>query len=202
MVKILLELARRVYLSACAREFWGFKELKINVKDPMYICCFKGAGFFFKFWQTHASYFGAIGTPVLDFWWCLLWVSKPEWVLPYSLVFAEVNVMYIPRDPPLVLYLLTSWQLPLQPVTSPHASAEVGLGLDSNGHSPTQKTNVLSLCQRPTFKGVVTYFHIWDLRKLALCEELSESAQCYNLQLLPNLSYREILLAMGYKSFE
>ena len=25
----------------------------------------------------------------------LLWVSKPEWVLPYSLVFAEANVMYI-----------------------------------------------------------------------------------------------------------
>ena len=21
------------------------------------------------------------GTPVLDFWWCLLWISQPEWVL-------------------------------------------------------------------------------------------------------------------------
>ena len=36
--------------------------------------------------------------------------SKPEWVLPYSL-FVEANVMYIPRDPPLVLHLPTSWQL-------------------------------------------------------------------------------------------
>ena len=27
---------------------------------------------------------GATDTPVSDFWWCLLWVSKPEWVLPYS----------------------------------------------------------------------------------------------------------------------
>ena len=26
----------------------------------------------------YMSYFGAIGTPVLDFWWCLLWVSKPS----------------------------------------------------------------------------------------------------------------------------
>ena len=43
------------------------------------------------------SFFGATGTPVLDFWWRLLWGSKPEWVLPYSL-FAEANVMYIPRD--------------------------------------------------------------------------------------------------------
>ena len=40
---------------------------------------------------------------------CLLWGSKPEWVLPYSL-FVEVNVMYIPQDPPLVLHLPTSWQ--------------------------------------------------------------------------------------------
>ena len=24
------------------------------------------------------------GTSVLDFWWCLLWVLKPKWILPYS----------------------------------------------------------------------------------------------------------------------
>ena len=35
--------------------------------------------------------------------------SKPEWVLPYSL-FAKVNVMYIPRDPSLVLHMPTSWR--------------------------------------------------------------------------------------------
>ena len=33
----------------------------------------------------HMSILRVTGTPVLDFWWCLLWVSKPEWVLPYSL---------------------------------------------------------------------------------------------------------------------
>ena len=38
---------------------------------------------FVCFWRTH-SHFGATGTHVLDFWWRLLWVSKPEWVLPYS----------------------------------------------------------------------------------------------------------------------
>ena len=32
-----------------------------------------------------------------------------------------------------------------QLVTSPHACAEVGLGSDSNGESPRQKTNVLPL---------------------------------------------------------
>ena len=36
-----------------------------------------------------------------------------------------------------------------QPVTSSHACAEVGLGLDSNGQSPGQKTNALPLYQRP-----------------------------------------------------
>ena len=41
--------------------------------------------FFLIFFVGHIymSYFGATDTPVLDFWLCLLWVSKPEWVLPY-----------------------------------------------------------------------------------------------------------------------
>ena len=28
---------------------------------------------------------GATDTPVLDFWWCLLWVSKPEWAALFTL---------------------------------------------------------------------------------------------------------------------
>ena len=36
-----------------------------------------------------------------------------------------------------------------QPVTSPHACAEVGLGSDSNVQPHKQKTNALPLCQRP-----------------------------------------------------
>ena len=40
--------------------------------------------FFIHFWRTHVL-FGATGTPGLDFWWHLFWVSKPESVLPYSL---------------------------------------------------------------------------------------------------------------------
>ena len=35
----------------------------------------------------------ATDTPVSDFWWCLLWVSKPEWVLPY-LSLAEAYVLH------------------------------------------------------------------------------------------------------------
>ena len=31
------------------------------------------------------SIFGATGTPVLDFWWRLLWVSKPEWAALFAL---------------------------------------------------------------------------------------------------------------------
>ena len=54
--------------------------------------------------------------------------------------FAEVNVMYIPQDPPLVLHLPMSWQLAAQPVTSPNSWVEVGLGSDLNGQSPGQKT--------------------------------------------------------------
>ena len=38
------------------------------------------------------SIFGATGTPVLDFWWHLLWVSKPEWAMPYSHCRGKHNV--------------------------------------------------------------------------------------------------------------
>ena len=85
-----------------------------------------GAIVLFCFSQTHMSFFGATGTPVLDFWWCILWVLKPEWVLPYSL-FVEANVMYIPQDPPMVLHMPTSWQPASPPVLSPHTVAEVRL---------------------------------------------------------------------------
>ena len=88
----------------------------------------------------HMSCFGATGTPVLDFWWRLLWVS----------FFAEANVMYNPWDPPGAkqAHLLA---VGMQPVTSPHAYTEVGLDSDSNRQSPIQKTNVQQLCQRPGF---------------------------------------------------
>ena len=68
--------------------------------------------------------------------------------------------MYILCDPPLVLCMLTSWQLAAQLVAYPHASAEEGLGLDSNGQSPGQKTNVLPLCLRP---GYLLHFNIWSI---------------------------------------
>ena len=42
--------------------------------------------------HIHMSYFGATGTPALDFWWCLLWVSKPKWVLSYLHCGGECNV--------------------------------------------------------------------------------------------------------------
>ena len=33
--------------------------------------------FFFLIFGGHKSFCGATDTPVLDFWWCLTWVSKP-----------------------------------------------------------------------------------------------------------------------------
>ena len=108
--------------------------------------------FFFKkkFLADTCPFFGATGTPVLDFWWRLLWVSKDRVGSALFAIFAEANVMYIPQDPPLLLHLPTSWR-PAQSVTSPHACAEVGLGSDSNVQPHKQKTNALPLCQRPGF---------------------------------------------------
>ena len=33
----------------------------------------------------YMSFYGATDTPVLDFWWCLLWVSKPKWAALFTL---------------------------------------------------------------------------------------------------------------------
>ena len=48
---------------------------------------------------------GATDTPVLDFWWCLLWVSS----------FAEAYLSHVPWDSLLVWHLLTSWWPAWQP---------------------------------------------------------------------------------------
>ena len=37
--------------------------------------------FFFKFLEDISPFCGAADTPILDFWWCLPWVSKPGWIL-------------------------------------------------------------------------------------------------------------------------
>ena len=47
---------------------------------------------FFFLTDAFTSYFGATGTPFLDFSWHLLWVSKPQWVLPSLHCIAKCNV--------------------------------------------------------------------------------------------------------------
>ena len=41
--------------------------------------------FFKKNLEDISPFCGATDTPVLDFWWCLLWVSKPEWAVLFML---------------------------------------------------------------------------------------------------------------------
>ena len=41
--------------------------------------------FFKKILEDIRPFRGATDTPVLDFWWYLLWVSKPEWAVLFSL---------------------------------------------------------------------------------------------------------------------
>ena len=95
----------------------------------------KGVVFFLKFLVDTCPCWGQL-VP-------LYWIScfKPEWVLPYLLFFfVERNVIQISSDPPLVLHMPTSWWPASQLVTTPHASAKVRLGSDSNGQSTGQKT--------------------------------------------------------------
>ena len=99
------QLLENFYADACTKKNFdryktgSFKSIRSNMnryfkeKRGINICAdsaFNNANLmvffvFFKVFGGHMSFFGATGTPVLDFWWRLLWVSKPEWVLPYSL---------------------------------------------------------------------------------------------------------------------
>ena len=89
--------------------------------------------FFLKsFWRTYVLFWGH-RYPCFGFL---------EWVLPYLLFCrGECNV-HSPRftSGTTLADLLASG---VQPVTSPHAWAEVGLCLDLNEQSPGQKTNAL-----------------------------------------------------------
>ena len=49
----------------------------------------------------------------------------------------------------------------MQPVTSPYACAEVGLGSDSNVQSHELKTNALPLCQQPGSTMIVLWIDIF-----------------------------------------
>ena len=74
--------------------------------------------FFFKFLVDTSPFCGATDTPILDFWWRLLWVSKPEWVLPYSSL-AEMYVLHY-TFPEIHLWCDTC-----QPLGSQHGSQAI-----------------------------------------------------------------------------
>ena len=80
---------------------------------------------------------GATDTPVLDFWWHLLWVSKPEWAALCTCL-VEVYVLHVPWYSPLVWYLPTSWQPAWQPSQSlPYTCNQALVGLEWETYSTT-----------------------------------------------------------------
>ena len=72
----------------------------------------------------------------------------------------------------------------VQPVTSPHACAEVGLGSDSNVLQHEQKTNALPLCQRPGLNLKLYYSPPDELKN---CYTLGEKPLYPNY--IPKVSY-------------
>ena len=87
------------------------------------------------------------GFLVLDLWWCLLWVLKPEWVLPHSHCRGECNVHSLRSMSGATLAdLLTA------SITAGHFPTCISRGgswLGFEQVTPAQKTNVIPLCQRP-----------------------------------------------------
>ena len=62
------------------------------------------------------SHFGATGTPVFDFLWRHLWVSKPKWILVYSLYGGKCNIHPVGS---------TSGDTRCQPLDSQHCGAVI-----------------------------------------------------------------------------
>ena len=135
---------------------------------------------FFKVFGGHMSFFGATGTPVLDFWWCLLWDSKPEWVLPYSLfVDGECNI-HSPRSTSgaTLANLLAAGA---QPVLNPHILLQRWGCRDSNScYSDISVSQTLLPTEHETRTGYdcilkymvlhknVKLVLIWDIVKVIL----------------------------------
>ena len=76
--------------------FWEVRQTKLEL--PMHLIAVSSQFLrsslivlFFKFLEDMSPFCGATDTTVSDFWWPLLWVPKPEWVLPY-LSLAEAYV--------------------------------------------------------------------------------------------------------------
>ena len=62
---------------------------------------------FFLIWEDISPFVRVTDTPVLDFWWCLLWVLKPEWAALFTLS-GGIHVVHSPR---FTLWCNTCWPL-------------------------------------------------------------------------------------------
>ena len=77
--------------------------------------------------------------------------------------FAEVNVIYIPIDTPLVQHMLISWWLAAQPVTSLHTSAEVGLRLEQAITLTEDERATIVPAIRPRCYSIYLFVYHWKV---------------------------------------
>ena len=94
--------------------------------------CWRIINLFFLNFVGHMSIFGATDTPVSDFWWLFIWVSKPEW----AALFAFGRDICDICSPEIHLWcnnfasVYSNWSL------SPHACFNRGRMPDLNCRSP------------------------------------------------------------------
>ena len=117
-----------------------------------FCCCF------LNFCRTHVNLWGH-WYPVLDFWWRLLWVSKPEWILPY-LHLAESYMIYTFPQIHLWYDTLPAYNASKAASCLPymHISAEVGCR-DLNCQPPAWQSDTLPT--RPRWPARNNVRFIW-----------------------------------------
>ena len=85
---------------------------------------------FLQFLEDISPFCATTDTHFFDFWWCLLWASKPEWAALFTLG-GGVHV-FIPWNSPLVQHLITSRQPVWQPSCSLTCTCEqILVGLET-----------------------------------------------------------------------
>ena len=78
----------------------------------------KVVSFFLNILEDMSPFCGATDTPVSDFWWHVFWVSKPEWVLPYSSLAEAYMLRYMCPE-------IHLWCNTCQPLGSQHGSQAI-----------------------------------------------------------------------------
>ena len=135
---------------------------------------------FWKQWKLNHFLCGATDTPVSDFWWRLLWVSKPEWVLPYSSLVEAYMLHYMFPE-------IHLWCDTCRPLGSQHGSQAVsstylwGIGGTRNRELSNRLLCIYSMnkvVNKSYMNRICTCFIMTVCKKVQIIKSITNTRDC------------------------